>query len=157
MNNISGKALFGAMVAAVLLALYGYSLLQAIELARTVPRPGETLPELNPGIGRTLATVGGLVSALVIAELAITDPGKAFSARAIVPRKADGTPPASGVQNWLEWLSAAYVLVWILLGVAAFVVGEIWYPGKVPALTDFAQAWLGLAVAAAYSYFGIKY
>jgi hypothetical protein len=156
MNNISGKALFGSIVAAVLLALYAYSVQQAIDLALIVPKPGETLPELNPGVSRTLATVGGLVSALVIAELAITNPGQSIAARAIV-RRPDGAQGESDTQKWLERLSAAYVLVWVLLGVAAFVVGELWYPGKVAALTDFAQAWLGLAVAAGYSYFGIKH
>ena len=79
MNNISGKALFGSIVAAVLLALYAYSVQQAIDLALIVPKPGETLPELNPGVSRTLATVGGLVSALVIAELVNNSlKGKAF-------------------------------------------------------------------------------
>jgi hypothetical protein len=42
------------------------------------------------------------------------------------------------------------------MGVWAFYVGELKLPGKVPELTNFAQAWLGLAVAAGYSYFGLK-
>ena len=147
MKDISGKALFGSIVVAILLGLYAYTLGEAINLALTVPKP-----ELNPGISRTMATVGGLVSALVIAELAITDPGKSLAARSIV-RQSTTT---SDTQWWLELLSALYVVVWILFGVAAYVVGELWYPDKIPALTNFAQAWLGLAVAAGYSYFGIK-
>jgi hypothetical protein len=46
--------------------------------------------------------------------------------------------------------------MWIGMGFAAFVVGELWFPDKVPALTTFAEAWLGLAVAAGYAYFGIE-
>jgi hypothetical protein len=35
-------------------------------------------------------------------------------------------------------------------------VGTLNHPGQVQPLTDLGQAWLGLAAAAAYSYFGVK-
>ena len=99
-----------------------------------------------------MATVGGLVSALVIAQLAVTDPKEPFK------RPAN---PLTGfwgkVSDWVVRVTKiVYVLFWIVLGFAAFVVGELWYPDKVVPLTTFAQAWLGLAVAAGYAFFGLE-
>jgi hypothetical protein len=148
MKDISPRVLFGSIIAYVLLVLYVYVLREAIVLAQSVPEAGASLPELNPGISRTMATVGGLVSALVIAQLAIKEPGEGLEL--LFSKDAD----------WGErlkvWLSLIYVLTWIGAGAFAFIVGELQVPGKVPELTNFAQAWLGLAVAAGYSYFGLK-
>jgi hypothetical protein len=139
------KLLFGSIIVVVLLGLYVYSLIEAIIVALCVPEP-----ELNPGVSRTLATVGGLVSALVVAELAVTDPGETPTGRFLAPSGPNGQ------SSFRSGISVVYVVVWILFGLAGYVVGEMLYPGKVPALTDFAQAWLGVAVAAGYAYFGIK-
>ena len=56
----------------------------------------------------------------------------------------------------LTGVTGIYLLVWVLVGLAAYLVGTMWYPGKLKHLTDLGQAWLGLAVAAAYAYFGIS-
>ena len=148
MKDISPRVLFGSIIAYVLLLLYVYALREAIVLAQSVPEAGASLPELNPGVGRTLATVGGLVSALVISQLAITEPGEGLGS--LFSKEASGGARVKDVLN------LGYVLGWIVAGAAAVLVGELQFPGKVPALTNFAQAWLGLAVAAGYSYFGIK-
>jgi hypothetical protein len=95
-----------------------------------------------------MSLVGGLVSALVIAELAVTKPGEAPVARAI--GGASAAPTLT-----LTIVTAIYLVVWSFAGLAAYVVGPMWYPGKLQPLTDLGQSWLGLAVAAAYSYFGI--
>lgn len=147
MTNV--KLWFGAIIVIILLVLYVYTLSWAIDLAVTGPNTVEKLPE---GVSRTMATVGGLVSALVIAQLAVTDPDEPFKWPA---------NPTSGVWGKIsDWIvpvtKTFYVLVWIVLGFAAFVVGELWHPGKVAPLTTFAQAWLGLAVAAGYAFFGLK-
>jgi hypothetical protein len=142
------KSVIGSIIVTVVLIVFVYSVGAAIDLANNGSHPVEVLPD---GISRTMATVGGLVSALVIAQLAVTEPGGVTAA---------GSTVTSGrlaklVDTALPFARAGYVLVWILVGCAAFVVGELWYPGKVPALTTFAQAWLGLAVAAGYDYFGL--
>ena len=147
MTNV--KLWFGAIIVIILLVLYVYTLWWAIELAVTGPNPVEKLPE---GVSRTMATVGGLVSALVIAQLAVTDPKEPFKWPAI---------PSTGfwgkISDWIVPVTkVVYVLFWIVLGFAAFVVGELWHPDKVVPLTTFAQAWLGLAVAAAYAFFGLE-
>ena len=87
---------------------------------------------------------------MVIAELAITKPGEAPVARAFGP---DATQRAISV---LKVVTGVYLLVWVLIGLATFVVGAMWYPGVLQPLTDVGLAWLGLAVAAAYAYFGIN-
>jgi hypothetical protein len=48
-------------------------------------------------------------------------------------------------------------MVWVALGVSAYVVGAMWYPDALKPLTDLGQSWLGLAVAAGYAYFGINH
>ena len=148
---MNAKLLFGAVIAIILLGLYGFSLIVAIRLALSAGGG-----DLNSGISYTLATVGGLVSALVITELSISKPGESPGARLF--ESADPNAPRSEVSSsgTAGMISIIYVLVWILLGLAAFVVGVLLRPDVVKALTDFGQAWLGLAVAAAYAYFGVK-
>ena len=147
MTNV--KLLFGTIIVLILLILYVYTLGWAINLALTGTNAVEELPE---GVARTMATVGGLVSALVIAQLAVTDPKE--------PLKGPSSPQIGFLGQANEWIvpftKVVYVLVWMMLGFAAFVVGELWHPGKVSTLTTFAQAWLGLAVAAGYGFFGLE-
>jgi hypothetical protein len=53
-------------------------------------------------------------------------------------------------------VSTAFVLVWLLGGTAA-VLMYVLYPNAIPTtLSEFSKAWLGLALASAYSYLGIK-
>lgn len=49
-----------------------------------------------------------------------------------------------------------YLLIWVITGLAAFVVGSMQHDRVLQPLTDLGQSWLGLAVAAGYAYFGIK-
>jgi hypothetical protein len=142
------KLFVGGMIALFLLGIYAYSVVEAIRLAYA-PVPGD----LNSGQLLALTTIGGLVSALVIAELAISKPGEigavaAFgSTDGFVGRAANTAAP---------FVVIAYILVWSALGAAAFIVGVMEFPGKVQSLTDFGQSWLGLAVAAGYAYFGLN-
>jgi hypothetical protein len=136
------RLLFGATIAIVLLGVYGYAVIEAIRVALA-----DTPGDLGNGFSYTLETVGGLVSALVVVELAITNPGDPIGVRSTGER-ANGTGAVAVI-------GTCYVLAWILLGLAAYVVGAMLYPDKVKALTDFGQTWLGLAVAAGYAYFGI--
>lgn len=52
-------------------------------------------------------------------------------------------------------MTIVYVLVWLIAGLVAFMKG-MYHPQALPALTNVGQAWLGLAVAAAYAYFGLE-
>jgi hypothetical protein len=96
--------------------------------------------------------IGGLVSALVIAELAVTEPGSTPVARALVSVSA--TRPTLAQAGSI--VIVLYLVVWVATGLAAYVVGTMWWPQALQPLTDLGQGWLGLAVAAAYAYFGIS-
>ncbi|HYN45327.1 MAG TPA: hypothetical protein VES64_01410 [Allosphingosinicella sp.] len=141
------KLIFGGAIALVLLGLYIYSVVFAVMLAQS-PEGGT----LNDGMLLALTTIGGLVSALVIAQLAVTKPGETPVVRTLTAAQ-QGSAATVTIVTWVAWI---YVAAWIVLGVTAFVVGAMMYPGKVQSLTDLGQSWLGLAVPAAYAYFGLK-
>jgi len=146
------KAVFGGVIAVVLLGIYVRLIWIAYLIVDCVSKPGcttRTPTDFNDVMAQTLAIVGGLVSALVIAELAITKPGEAPMARMLAH---DASPALKVI---LKWVTAFYLLVWLGSGFVAFM-KSMYYPKVLPPLTSFGQSWLGLAVAAAYSYFGLK-
>jgi hypothetical protein len=148
------KLLFGGFIAVILLCLYEYAVFEAVMVVTCISTPGctaYTADSFNLGFSHAMSLIGGLVSALVIAELAVTVPGQAPVARAI------GGANAGPKLSWtLTIVTAIYLAVWVITGVAAYVVGTMWYPAKLQPLTDLGQSWLGLAVAAAYAYFGLS-
>jgi hypothetical protein len=97
-----------------------------------------------------LNLVGGLVAALVISVLAISEP-KGAPGSGLVETTA--TPL---LKNSVTIVSTVYIVVWVACGVAALVVGLMKYPDAVPLLNAAAKSWLGLAVAAAYAYLNLK-
>lgn len=104
--------------------------------------------ELSEAMKTVLTLVGGLVSALVIAVLAVTppagSPGRAFVVTGtVVERKvADG-------------VVVSYVAVWFISG-AALLVAWLMRPDASVDLAAAAKSWLGVALAAAYAYLGLK-
>lgn len=146
------QATFGGAIAAILLGIYLHLIRVGYLVVKCATTPGCTshpATYFNDGMGQALSIVGGLVSALVIAELAATRPGDAPVARAL----ADN---ASGRARFiLKAVTVIYVVAWLLAGLAAFFIG-LYHPKELPPLTNLGQAWLGLAVASAYAYFGIK-
>jgi hypothetical protein len=146
------QATFGGAIAVILLGIYLHLIRVAYLVVHCATTPGCTsYPPgfFNDGMAQALSIVGGLVSALVIAELAATKPGEAPAARALAD---DASNRAKFI---LKVVTAVYVLAWLLAGLAAFFVG-LYHPKELPPLTSLGQAWLGLAVASAYAYFGIK-
>ncbi len=146
------KLLFSGLVALILLGFYVYSNVIAILAVQCLSHTGceSYTKDLTEGVATILSLVGGLVSALVVGELAITQPGQPPAARLLA---TSATPITKKV---LTAVTVTYVLVWLVTGVLSLVVGYIQHPNVVPALTAAAKSWFGLAVAAGYSYFGIK-
>jgi len=145
------KAVFGGTIATILLGIYLHLVRSGYLVIDCVATPGCTnhaSTDFNDGMAQALSIVGGLVSALVIAELAATKPGQAPAARALA---SDASERSKLI---LKWVSAVYVLAWIGAGLAAFFIG-LEHPKVLPPITNLGQAWLGLAVASAYAYFGI--
>lgn len=151
---MSTKILFGGTIALILLGLYVYLVVYAVMVVLCVTgtncTSGLTLESFTRGMASGLATIGGLVSALVIAELAITKPGAAPAARLLTRSSSQGT------QSSLKIVTFSYLAVWLLTGLVAYIVGPLLHEETLRPLTDLGQSWLGLAVAAGYAYLGIN-
>lgn len=145
------KTVFGGTIAVVLLGIYVHLLTVAYLIVDSVSRGATDRPPagFNDLMAQTLTVIGGLVSALVIAELAVTNPGDPPMTRML---DAKTTPI---MRSLLKWVSVVYVLVWLIAGLVAFM-KTMYNPNVLPAFTSVGQAWLGLSVAAAYAYFGLK-
>lgn len=159
MSNRFGVA-FGAILALVLLALFSGSTFNLIFKILAVNKEGldataleaafrKALDAIGPGYVYVLTTVGGLVSALVIAQLSVTKPGAAPGIGGFQPESTAGIWTTNSVVG-------IYLFVWIFTGVAALVVGVMLYPSASKTISDLGTTWLGLAVSAAYAYFGIN-
>jgi hypothetical protein len=146
------KVLFGGGIAIVLLFIYLYAMYFATEVALCLGQDGCTaLPatDFTEGYVTAITTIGGLLSALVVAVLAINQPGEAPTMRIA------GQDLSPGQSKALKYVTMGYLLAWVAAGAAAFVVGVMMHPGELQPLTDVGKTWLGLAVAAVFAYFNI--
>jgi hypothetical protein len=144
---------FGSAIAIVLILLYAttiiYMIIVVIGVEYSNPDSLKTI-DISSGLIFVNTTVSGLVAALVISELAITKTGDMPATRML----EEG---ASDRRRFITKLIVfCYILVWILTGLAALCFGVILYPQVSSTLSDAGTTWLGLAVAAGYSYFGIQ-
>jgi len=141
------KLIFGGIIAYMLLLIYGgiavYIIQQVIYCSND---PSCTNVELHDGLIYVLTTVGGLVSALVVSKMAITAPG---SDPSVFRYFEEDQPP---VINFIVW---CYLVIWTIIGLASLITGVLIFPGICKTLSAFGTTWLGLAVAAGYSYFNI--
>jgi hypothetical protein len=146
---------FGLIIAVVLLLLY--SITMGFLIYEVLANQSDA--NMSDGAIYILTTVGGLVAALVIAVLAITEPGrnpadqvrKMFAP--VAPAAAPDDQTNKGAANWLVGL---YLGIWLVVGLTALIVGVMIYPEASTTLRDIGTTWLGLAVASAYAYFGIQ-
>lgn len=142
--------LFGGVIAIILLGLYTFTMIYMINVARCVSDHTCKAEDIPAGVIYVHTTVAGLVSALVVAELALTRPGEPPGAKRLASDLSEASQRITG------YIAGGYVLVWIISGLAALVAGSMLYPNAVKTLSDAGTTWLGIAVAAAYSYFGIR-
>lgn len=149
------KAVFGAVVSIVLLFIYVYlvysgvqAVLGCVEASSCTTASADAF---NDRMASSMSLIGGLVAALVIAELAATKPGQAPAARLLA---TDQQRSATAIKV-LQGVTGVYLTVWLLAGLTAFFIGYLQHPGVLPPLADLGQAWLGIAVGAGYAYFGI--
>lgn len=106
--------------------------------------------EFSAGVTYVVTTIGGLVSALVVAKLALTKPGETPT----LTRMVEGV---SLLRIRLsKFLAIGYLVAWLAVGLAALIVGVMVFPGSSSTLSDIGTTWLGLAVAAGYAYFGLN-
>lgn len=143
------KALVGGVVAFVLLMLYAASVIVAIWLVvKGNPKPNDAFTE---GCRLAMTTIGALVSSLVISVLAATGAGDVPLTQTMIRQQF-----SKGQITAAQLAIFAYLAVWLVSGLSAFVVGVMLYPDVLQSLTDHGKAWIGLAVATGYAYFGLK-
>jgi hypothetical protein len=146
------QAMFGGLIAVILLGIYVRLVCLASAIVHCYDHQGcTTYPAgyFNDQMSFALSTIGGLVSALVIAQLAITTPGCAPGANLL------GAAPSPIAVRVVQIITIAYILTWVITGFWAFMI-TMYHPTALAPLTDLAHSWLGLAVAAGYSYFGLR-
>ena len=143
---MSIRLVFGGIISCILIGMYVYLVWIAVSVVTA--QGSVTTIEFNDQMASALSLIGGLVSALVIAELAITKPGEMPLQRAYTD--ADKVSKKA----FIRIVTIGYVIVWIITGLTAFIV-SLRKPDILQPLTDLGQTWLGLAVAAGYAYFGI--
>lgn len=145
------KLVFGAVIAYMLLLLYAITVTYMINQALGCgAASGCTTVSFTSGTVYVVTTIGGLVSALVIAKLAITKPGEN---PAIIQSAQAGV--SSKQLLAANTLAVLYLAVWVIVGLSALVVGVMLRPEVNQTLSDIGTGWLGLAVASGYAYFGI--
>jgi hypothetical protein len=149
-NSINFAAGFGGAIALALLILYtGTTGIIALSVILCAGKQNCTVP-VTDGTVFVFTTVGGLISALVVAALAKTTPGNNPSEHL----HDFGLGP--DLEKRASLLVVIYLAVWMLTGVTALVVGVMLFPSASKTLSDAGTTWLGLAVAAGYAYFGIR-
>ncbi len=150
MNTSFGKG-FGGLISLILLLLYmGTMAVLVTNVVTCGTNRNCTMPvNITQGATFVFTTVSGLVSALVVAVLAITIPGEN-------PGKQLAKKAPDAWSRPVEIISAFYLGCWIMAGLAALVVGVMFFPDASATLRDAGTSWLGLAIAAGYAYFGIQ-
>jgi hypothetical protein len=97
----------------------------------------------------------GMVTALIVAELAITPTGKDPSERLTQGADRAFRRVACG-RLWqciVTWLPACYMFVWFIIGLASLIVGGFIAEGTSGPLRATGMMWFGAIISSAYSYF----
>jgi len=146
--NTKSAEIFKGLLAIILLIIYfitlAYVILKAIKWDLSDPSL-----IISSNILWTINVIGGLVAAVIIANLAVSKPGEA---------------PLSQLENISEaygrifmatviWI---YVIIWLIIGLAAFLVGVIFKPEACETLNELGKTWLGILLGSAYAWFGIN-
>ena len=146
---MSAKTIMGGLLACILLGIYAFLMWFAIAAPLgencDLVCQGSKFPDK---MAAALLTIGALVSGVIIAELAITRPRQTPGAHLL-----DSSPSPTATQV-LKLVVFAYLAVWVISGLTAFLVGLLKDEVHKP-LLDAGNAWLGLAIAAGYAFFGI--
>lgn len=140
------RVAFGGLLAFVLLGLFVYAVVLTLIVAHDCQ---ESTCSLSDGLAFLLETLGALVSAVVVSELAVTKPTEVPGTRLATAYHEDRE------KKIVKAFASFYIVVWLISGVALVILGWV-QNSKVPQLATVAKEWLGVAIAAAYAYFGIS-
>ena len=147
MNPKEREILLG-VIACLLLLIYSFTLGELIiSVYKWDAQAGDFVANTNAVW--VISLIGGIVSAVVIANLAVSDPGETPISQVREMAEAYG-------KKLLKAIVWIYIIVWLLIGTGAFYVGVIRCPDTFATLTEIGKAWLGILVGALYAWFGIK-
>ncbi len=158
-TQFSFAVIFGGVIAFVLLALYASIVGALVWEVFQIGKTGATPDMFGKGAYTVVTTIGGLISALVVSKLAITKPGKTPSMAPEPVTASEKTEPATASKQPASLIAKSmavlYLTVWVAVGLAALIVGKVFYEGTNSTVEDIGTSWLGLAIAAGYAYFGL--
>ncbi len=139
-------ARFGAIIALLLLILYTFTTMLLLnEFLHWFPSIS-----VNDGTISVHTTIGGLISALVISQLAITEPGTNPANRLMTADMSQHT------RTIVTTIAFVYLGVWVVVGVISLLFGVMLFEEANQTLSDSGTVWLGTAIAAGYAFFGIQ-
>ncbi|MGB3080052.1 MAG: hypothetical protein WBB31_13290 [Saprospiraceae bacterium] len=146
----SFNLIFGGIIAFTLLLIYSIIVIWILWAVLHAYQNDEHIPLLSNGLVYVVTTIGGLVSALVVAKLAITKPG---DNPAVLKLAMDESGKQKDV---VSFLIIVYLSVWFIVGLSSLIIGVVVLPDSNQTLSDIGTTWLGLAIASGYAYFGIQ-
>lgn len=147
MNSREKEIILG-IIAVVLLLIYVFTLGRLIvSVYGWDPQAGDFT--VNQNTLWVVNLIGGLVSAVVVGNLALAGTGGTPDSQVREMMKAYG----AGLMKGMVW---AYIIMWLLIGAASFYVGVIRCPDVFEPLNGMGKTWLGILVGALYAWFGIK-
>lgn len=154
----SFASIFGGIIAIILLLLYAGTISYIIYVVSTNQVSGNQSAIITEGMSTVVSLVGGLISALVIAELATTNPTAPKNENNVgqVSRAIADVETNAEITTTVKNVTLIYLLVWVIAGFSAFVAGVMIFPENSSTLREVGASWFGLAIAATYSYFGLK-
>lgn len=144
--NQKNRELVLGIIACFLLVLYSVAISQIIISVIREPVPGN---QVNENITWIINLIGGIVTGVVIGNLALSPPGET----PVSPVRNMSEAYGKNLMKTIVWI---YIIVWLFTGLSAFYIGVMKYPGVSGTLTETGKAWLGILVGAAYAWFGIK-
>ena len=146
-NGKAREILFG-IIACLMLVIYVLALGNIIlSVLSWDPQSGEFSAKEN--VVWVVNLLGGIVSAVVIGNLAVSGPGEVPTQQVREMSRDYGIK----VMQTVVWI---YIGVWLLIGLATFYVGVIRCPDVYSTLNDMGKSWLGIIVGALVAWFGIK-
>ncbi|GEM_PF-2417461 len=158
------KLLFGSILAMILLGLYIWSIVDAISVVQCKEEVLKHLADKNKdpqqvpicslftdNMKYILNSIGALISATVVGALGASAIAE-FPGRELFRKGLTGS-----LQTIAGYMPSVYILFWLGCGVFTLIYGFLLYDtDHEPAFTEHAKAWLGVAIAAGFAYFGIN-
>lgn len=149
------KSIAQMIVVWTLLVLYvGIASFMIFRVFECGQSPSCTTVSFGNGALWLLTGIGGLVSGVVVARLGVATEIGSFHIVEPAP-VVNRSRPARGRSSSPDLISWTYVGVWFIVGLAALLVGMLWYPDVNQSVSNIGTAWAGVALGAGASYFGI--